>query len=603
MNIFNTKFVLARQDTATDADFIYIDRVVAHEYFHNWTGNRVTCRDWFQLSLKEGLTVFRDQEFGADEHNRSTSRINEVRHLRAIQFPEDAGPMAHPVRPTSYVEINNFYTPTVYDKGAEVVRMIQTLIGKDAFRLGMDTYFQRHDGQAVTCDDFVAAMAHASGFDFSQFMNWYSQAGTPHLRVVGVHDAAKQTYALTMTQACAGSPGQAEKLPYLIPVSVALIDADGQAIVQDGKSAQLLLLTQAEQRFEFSGILAPPVPSLLRDFTAPVVLDYDYSDAELVHLLAHDNDAFNRWEAGQRLFGRLILAATQRLSEGASAAELSWPPQLVLATRRLLTDPNLDLAYKAEVLTLPSEATLAEQMALVDPENLHLARCSLAHFLATALAAEFAQLYAALTPSHAYRPDADGVGQRRLRNLALSYLNELDLAEYRKLAQQQFEQADNMTDQFAALSVLANLPGFAGRAALAAFYTRWQDEALVVDKWLAVQSGSRLPNVLSDVERLIGDPAFDIKNPNKVYALIRNFGSNHRHFHSADGAGYRFMARQIVTIDKFNPQVASRLARSFDRWKRFDFGHQAHARAALESVVQTPGLSSGVIEILTKSLA
>lgn len=603
LNIFNTKFVLARQDTATDADFIYIDRVVAHEYFHNWTGNRVTCRDWFQLSLKEGLTVFRDQEFGADEHNRSTSRINEVRHLRAFQFPEDAGPMAHPVRPSSYVEINNFYTATVYDKGAEVVRMIQTLIGKDAFRRGMDVYFERHDGQAVTCDDFVAAMAHASGFDFSQFMNWYSQAGTPHLRVAGVHDAIRQTYTLSMTQSCAGSPGQTEKRPYLIPVSVALIDQDGHELMQDGKRTQLLLLTQAEQQFEFTGVVAPPVPSLLRDFTAPVILDYDYSDADLIHLLAHDTDAFNRWEAGQRLFGRLILAAAERLSTGAAAAELAWPDQLVLATRRVLLDPNLDFAYKAEVLTLPVESTLAEQMAVVDPESLYLARCSLLQFLSAGLAADLAELYTMLSPGQAYRPDTASIGKRRLRNLALGYLNELDAADYRRLAQHQFEQADNMTDQFVALSVLANLPGFAGRAALAAFYKQWQHEALVVDKWLAVQSGSRLPNVLSEVERLTGDPAFDIKNPNKVYALIRNFGANHRHFHAANGSGYRFMAKQIAILDPINPQVAARLARTFDRWKRFDAGRQVHARAALESIAQTPGLSSGVLEIIDKSLA
>jgi aminopeptidase N len=603
LNIFNTKFVLARQDTATDADFIYIDRVVAHEYFHNWTGNRVTCRDWFQLSLKEGLTVFRDQQFGADEHNRSTSRINEVRQLRAIQFPEDAGPMSHPVRPSSYVEINNFYTATVYDKGAEVVRMIHTLIGKEAFRRGMDTYFARHDGQAVTCDDFVAAMAQASGFDFSQFMNWYSQAGTPLLRVVGRHEAATQTYTLTMTQSCAPSADQPEKRPYLIPVSVALFDADGRALPQDGKRERLLLLTEMEQQFVFKDVASPPVPSLLRDFTAPVILDYDYSDAELMLLLAHDDDAFNRWEATQRLFGRLILAATDRLIFGASLSELTWPHQLVLATRRLLADVGIDPAYKAEVLSLPSESTLAEQMVMVDPENLHLARCSLIYFLASNLATEFAQLYASLTPTSAYQPDSDGIGQRRLRNVSLSYLNELDNAEYRHLAQKQFEQADNMTDQFSALSVLANIPGEAGRAALAKFYSQWKNEALVVDKWLAVQSGSRLPNVLAEVERLIGDPAFDIKNPNKVYSLIRNFGANHRYFHAADGNGYRFMARQIVTIDKINPQVAARLARTFDRWKRFDETHKMHSRAALESILQTPGLSSGVEEIVAKSFA
>ncbi len=603
LNIFNTKFVLARQDTATDNDFLAIDRVVAHEYFHNWTGNRVTCRDWFQLSLKEGLTVFRDQQFGSDEHNRYTSRIQDVRQLRAIQFPEDAGPMAHPVRPTSYLEINNFYTPTVYDKGAEVVRMIHTLIGVDAFRRGMDTYFSRHDGQAVTCDDFVAAMADASGFNFAPFMRWYSQAGTPHVRVVGVHDATKQTYTLTMTQSCAPSAGQPNKSSYLIPITVALFDPDGQAVLQNGKAVQVLLLTQPVQDFVFANVAKAPVPSLLRDFSAPVILDYEYSDSDLLHLLAHDSDAFNRWEAGQRLFGRLILAAANRLTAGDPLSSLVWPPQLVLAIRRLLLDTQIDAGYKAELLMLPSESTLAEQMAIVDAENLYLARCAFGQFLATSLTREFAQLYHALAPTQAYRPDTAGVGQRRLRNLCLSILNELDEAEYHTLAQQQFNQADNMTDQFAALVVLANAPGDAGRVALAAFYERWQAEALVVDKWLAVQSGSRLPNTLAEVERLAQGEIFDIRNPNKVYALIRNFGANHRHFHAADGSGYRFMAKHIAILDPINPQVASRLARSFDRWKRFDAEHQAHARAALESVLQVPGLSSGVFEIVDKSLA
>lgn len=607
LNIFNTKYVLARQDTATDTDFLAIDRVVAHEYFHNWTGNRVTCRDWFQLSLKEGLTVFRDQQFGNDEHNRYTSRIMDVRQLRAVQFPEDAGPMAHPVRPTSYLEINNFYTPTVYEKGAEVVRMIHTLIGKDAFRRGMDTYFARHDGQAVTCDEFVAAMAHASGFDFAPFMRWYNQAGTPHVRVVGVHDAAAQTYTLTMTQSCAPSAGQPDKSPYLIPITVALFDPDGQTVLQNGEAAQVLLLTQPEQDFVFTGVAnavtSAPVPSLLRNFSAPVILEYEYSNADLLHLLAYDSDAFNRWEAGQRLFGRLILAAAARLSAGEPLSALTWPSQLVLATRHLLLDTQIDFAYKAELLILPSESTLAEQMTVVDAENLYLARLAFGQFLATNLASEFAHLYTTLAPTQAYRPDTAGVGQRRLRNLCLSILNELDEPEYRNFAQQQFAQADNMTDQFAALVVLANAPGDAGRAALAAFYERWQHEVLVVDKWLAVQSGSRLPNALAEVERLADSAIFDIKNPNKVYALIRNFGANHRHFHAADGSGYRFMAKQIALLDPINPQVASRLARSFDRWKRFDAQHQAHARAALESVLQISGLSGGVFEIVGKSLA
>jgi aminopeptidase N len=599
LNIFNTKYVLARADVATDVDFENIDRVVAHEYFHNWTGNRVTCRDWFQLSLKEGLTVFRDQEFGADMHSRETARIREVRGLRAAQFPEDAGPMAHPVRPATYLEINNFYTATVYEKGAEVVRMIQTLIGQAAFRRGIDIYFERHDGQAVTCDDFVAAMAAASGFDFSPFMTWYRQAGTPQVTAQGTYDAAAQRYTLRLQQRCAPTPGQPEKAPYLIPVAVGLLGPDGADLpLGEGQTTRVLQLSSAEQVFVFEHIAQPPVPSLLRNFSAPVQLDYAYSEAELAHLLAHDNDAFNRWEAGQRLFGQLILAAAAKLSAGESPL---WPASVIAAARQVLLGDG-DPAFIAEALTLPGEATLAEQMPVLDPEALFLARSGLAQALAEGLASEFAALYARLAPSGPYQPETAAAGRRRLRNLCLAYLNELDVPAYRALAQQQFAQADNMTDQFAALSVLANAPGEEGPAVLEAFYARWQHEALVVDKWLAVQAGSRLPGTLAQVEKLTAHAAFERKNPNKVYALVRTFGANHRHFHAADGSGYRFIAGQIAALDPLNPQVASRLARCFDRWKRFDAGHQAHARAALEALRQQPGLSRDVFEIVDKAL-
>ncbi len=599
LNIFNTKYVLARADVATDVDFENIDRVVAHEYFHNWTGNRVTCRDWFQLSLKEGLTVFRDQEFGADTHSRETARIREVRGLRAAQFPEDAGPMAHPVRPESYLEINNFYTATVYEKGAEVVRMIQTLIGREAFRRGMDLYFERHDGQAVTCDDFVASMADASGFDFIPFMTWYRQAGTPKVTAHGAYDASAQRYTLTLAQTCASSPGQAEKTPYLIPVAVGLVGPEGRDLnLGDELTTRILHLTEPEQCFVFENIPVKPVPSLLRNFSAPVVLAYDYSEAELAHLLAHDSDPFNRWEAGQRLFGQLILKAAARLSKGEAC---DWPNSVVDTVRKVLLGDG-DPAFIAEVLTLPGEATLAEQMAVVDPEALHLARSSLAGTLAKGLADEFSGLYAKLAPAGSYRPETAEAGRRRLRNLCLAYLNELDFAEYRALARQQFERADNMTDQFAALSVLANAPGPDGEAVLEAFYARWKNEALVVDKWLSVQSSSRLPGTLARVESLMRHAAFDIKNPNKVYALVRTFGANHRHFHAADGSGYRFIVDQIATLDPINPQVASRLARCFDRWKRFSPERQSHARLALEALRQQPGLSRDVFEVVDKAL-
>ena len=607
LNIFNTKYVLARADVATDVDFENIDRVVAHEYFHNWTGNRVTCRDWFQLSLKEGLTVFRDQEFGADTHSRETARILEVRGLRAAQFPEDAGPMAHPVRPATYLEINNFYTATVYEKGAEVVRMIHTLIGKAAFRRGIDLYFERHDGQAVTCDDFVAAMGanlpSDAGFDFTPFMVWYRQAGTPKVTARGEYDVAAQRYTLTLAQSCPTTPGQAEKAPALMPIAIGLVGPDGCDLPLGGTaekpvSTRILHLAESVQTFVFENIPVAPVPSLLRNFSAPVVLEYAYTEAELAHLLAHDSDPFNRWEAGQRLFGELIRKAAVGLERGAA---IDWPASVLHAARKVLVSTS-DPAFIAEALSLPGEATLAEQMDVVDPEALHQARTGLARYLAAGLEDDFARLYRALEPTDAYQPETGQVARRRLRNLCLSYLNELDLAPYRALARQQFDAADNMTDQFAALSVLANAPGDEGESALAAFYERWQNEALVVDKWLGVQSGSRLSGTLARVERLTQHPAFDPKNPNKIYALIRNFGANHRHFHAADGSGYRFIAAQIAMLDPVNPQVASRLARCFDRWKRFDSVRQGHAKAALESLRQQAGLSRDVFEVVDKAL-
>ncbi|KXB31875.1 aminopeptidase N [Dechloromonas denitrificans] len=592
LNIFNTKYVLARADVATDVDFENIDRVVAHEYFHNWTGNRVTCRDWFQLSLKEGLTVFRDQEFGADLHNRQTARIREVRGLRAAQFPEDAGPMAHPIRPASFVEINNFYTSTVYEKGAEVIRMIQTLIGRDGFRAGMDEYFRRHDGQAVTCEDFVAAMAAASGFDFTQFMRWYNQPGTPHLAVDSVFEAKTGRYTLHIKQS---NPRASDNHPYLIPIRIALFDAGGQIIAGSDRT---LLLTENSQQFHFDGIAAEPVPSLLRDFSAPVVLDYAYTPQQLTLLLAHESDPFNAWEAGQRLASTLILDATAAIAAGQAPV---WPASFVDAARRLLqTQAERGAAFVAEALTLPGESTLAEALDIVDPDALHAARNSLRRHLAEQLEGEFAGLYAGLAPHGAYTPSSEEAGRRALRNTCLAYLLELNTPAVRQLALQQFRSADNMTDQFAALAALAQTECTERETALAEFYQRWQHEALVVDKWLAVQSGSRLPDTLATVKRLTGHPAFDIGNPNKVYALLRNFGANLARFHTP--AGYAFLAEQTQLLDGKNPQVASRLARCFDRWKKFDGERQKHARLALESIRDHQGLSRDVLEIVNRAL-
>ncbi|MBS1191760.1 MAG: aminopeptidase [Rhodocyclaceae bacterium] len=607
LNVFNTKYVLARPDVATDADYENIDRVVAHEYFHNWTGNRVTCRDWFQLSLKEGLTVFRDQEFGADMYSRAVSRIREVRGLRAGQFPEDAGPMAHPVRPESYMEINNFYTATVYQKGAEVVRMIHTLIGAEAFRRGMDLYFERHDGQAVTCEDFVAAMADASGMDFTRFKRWYSQAGTPRVKARGEYDSAAKRYVLTLSQSCAPSPGQPEKLAYHIPVAVGLVGADGSDLplrlegqAGQGETRRVLSLVGSEQQFVFEDVPAQPVPSLLRDFSAPVALDMDYSDDELVHLLAHDSDPFNRWEAGQRLAGRLILAAAEVIAAGGTP---HWPESFAAAAGRVLRRAEVDPAFAAEMLVLPTEATLAEQMEVVDPDALHAARQGLRLFLSNRLESHFRKLYAELATAGAYRPDAADMGRRALRNLCLAYLALPDTPETRALAVKQFETADNMTDQFAALADLAQSEGLERVSALAAFHDRWQNEVLVMDKWLAVQAGSRRTGTLEDVKALTRHPAFDLRNPNKVYALLRTFGANHVRFHAADGSGYRFLAELILELDAINPQVAARLARCFDRWRKFDKGRQEHARVALGRMRGAAGLSRDVFEVVNRALS
>ncbi len=588
LNIFNTKYVLARPDVATDIDYQNIDRVVAHEYFHNWTGDRVTCRDWFQLSLKEGLTVFRDQEYGADMYSRPVQRIQEVRGLRSAQFPEDAGPMAHPVRPQSYMEIRNFYTMTVYEKGAEVVRMQHTLLGPDLFRKGMDLYFERHDGQAVTTDDFVAAMQDASGIDLTQFKRWYDQAGTPVLDISGEYDEAAKRYTLTVKQSCPPTPGQPEKLPFHIPFAVGLVGPDGTDF-----ASRLVSLKAAEEVIVFEDIPAKPVPSILRGFSAPVIARVPYTEAELAHLMAHDSDAFNRWEAGQRLATGLLLGGTK-----------AAPRSFIDAWARVLKDAAQDPAFASEALGLPSETTLAEQMDVVDPDALHAARNGLRRQLAGALREALLATYRSMTIDAPYSPDSASAGKRSLKNLCLGVLMELDDAEVRALCVKQFETADNMTDAMAALTLLTNTDCPERAPALESFHARWKDEPLVVDKWLAVQATARLPGTLAEVKRLTAHPAFDIKNPNKIYSLIRAFvAANHVRFHAADGGGYAFAADQVIAIDTLNPQVAARVARCFDRWKKFDAGRQAHAKAALERVLGTDGLSRDVAEIVGKALA
>ena len=565
LNIFNTKYVLARADTATDVDYSNIDRVVAHEYFHNWTGNRVTCRDWFQLSLKEGLTVFRDQEYGADTYSRALTRIQEVRALRAAQFPEDAGPMQHPVRPQSYVEIRNFYTMTVYEKGAEVVRMQHTLLGEEKFQAGMKLYFKRHDGQAVTCDDFVQAMQDASGVDLSQFRRWYDIAGTPTIHATG--ELRDGIYTLKLKQSM--NP------PFHIPFAVKI-----------GEHETVLSLKKPEESFDFK-VSTKPVPSLLRGFSAPVILNYAYTEDDLLHLMAHDDDPFNRWEAAQRL------ATSTILDRGGLPS-----PAFVAAARNLLNDP--DPAFAAEALNLPSETFLAEQMDVVDPDRLHESRNRLRRELARALKEDLVSVYEKLRVKGRYSPDPVSAGRRALRNLCLGYLVELGESS---AAYAQFRSADNMTETMAALGALANVECPERQPALDAFYAKWQNEPLVVDKWLAVQAASRLPGTLARVNELLSHPAFDIKVPNKVYALIRGFAANHVRFHAADGAGYAFLADQVIALNAINPQVAARMARGFDRWRKFDERRKANARAALERIRDSKDLSKDVEEIVSKALS
>ena len=608
LNIFNTKYVLARPDTATDTDYQNIDRVVAHEYFHNWTGNRVTCRDWFQLSLKEGLTVYRDQEFGEDLHSRAVTRIQEVRTLRVAQFPEDAGPMAHPIRPASYAEINNFYTATVYEKGAQIIRMIETLIGRDTFRKGMDLYFARHDGQAVTCEEFVQAMQDASHVDLSQFRRWYARAGTPRLKASGTYDAAAQRYTLTLSQSLAPTAYEArlkeagiavEEGPLHIPVAIGLVLPDGQ----DAFPTRVLSLNSTTQTFVFDAVPAQPVASLLRGFSAPVHLDFDQNDAELAHLMAHDSDPFNRWEAGQRLATRVLLAGIK-----VDAGNTAWiPDSLVAAFARLLDDASADPAFIAEALALPAEAVLAEEVVaqghIIEPEAIFAARLSLRRHLATQLQDRFEARWQALAPTEPYAPEGAQVGRRALRNACLAYLAEADIAAMTPRLMAQCRDGGNMTDVQAALAILAQFDIAERDTALVGFYDRWKDEALVVDKWLSVQATTRLPGTVARVRELMRHPAFDLKNPNKVYALVRAFcGANPRHFHAADGSGYTLAADVVIELQATNPQVASRIARSFDRWKQFDAGRQAPARAALERIRDTTDLARDVAEVIGNAL-
>ncbi len=607
LNIFNSKYVLARQETATDTDFVNVEAVIAHEYFHNWTGNRVTVNSWFQLSLKEGLTVLRDQLFTADMNSAAVERIDSVRVLRSGQFPEDAGPMAHPVRPQSYIEMNNFYTATVYEKGAEVLRMMRTIIGPDAFRKGMDLYFERHDNSAVTTDDFAAAMADASGVDLIQFKLWYDQAGTPEIHVSREHDADTGVFTLTISQEIPDTPGQTNKKPMHIPVLAALFAADGTQLALQlegedapGASERVLHLKEAKQVFRFVNLPEEPLPSLLRGFSAPVRLNTDLTHEELSFLMSRDSDSFNRWEAGQQLATDLLLALVEDYQAG---RELSCDPVIVDAFREILGNPDLDKALAAQTLTLPGAGYLAELVDVVDPEAIHEAGQFLRRALGEALRSEFEAVYASNHIDAAFDIDPESMGRRALANVALAYIMTQKDDSARALAQKQFETADNMTDSLSALGIL-NAHDVPERAkALAAFAEKWMDDELVMDKWFSTQAWSPLPNALEDVKGLMEHPAWDALNPNKVRALISAFAyGNPLHFHAKDGSGYRFIADQVINLGKSNPQVAARLVGCFNRWTKFDAERQALMRAELERILAEPELSANVFEIVSKAL-
>ncbi|PAU89029.1 aminopeptidase N [Pseudomonas sp. WN033] len=609
LNIFNSSCVLAHPDTATDLAFQRVEAVVAHEYFHNWSGNRVTCRDWFQLSLKEGFTVFRDAEFSADMNSRTVKRIEDVTFLRANQFAEDAGPMAHPVRPDSFIEISNFYTLTVYEKGAEVVRMLHTLCGAEGFRKGTDLYFERHDGQAVTCDDFVKALEDANGLDFSQFKRWYSQAGTPRLEVHSHWDAATGQFSLLCKQSCPPTPGQSEKLPFVIPLRMALLDSEGQEMPLKlvGESAArgnetVLALTEAEQVFTFEGLAEEPLPSLLRGFSAPVKLNYPYSRDDRVFLAKHDPDGFNRWEACQALAVDVMQGLVDIHRAG---RPLLADQRLIEVYRTLLADNALDPAMVAEMLRLPSEAYLVELAEVADVEAIHLVRETLRRELALALRSEMLARWRQLNVAEPYSAEATAMARRSLKNTLLGYLMIEAGDDMLAACVRQFVEANNMTDRQAALVALVNSPfEEAKQAALAQFAERWQGYPLVMDQWFSVQAICGLSGALERVEALMQHPAFNLRNPNKVRALIGAFANqNLIGFHRADGAGYRFLAERIIELNALNPQIASRLTTPLTRWRKFDSARQGLMRAELERIMALEGLSPDVYEVVSKSLA
>ncbi len=603
LNVFNTKYVLAKPETATDTDYEGIEAVIAHEYFHNWTGNRVTCRDWFQLSLKEGLTVYRDQEFSADQGSRAVNRIGDVRALRASQFREDAGPLAHPVQPDSYLAIDNFYTATIYNKGAEVIRMMATIIGREAFRRGMDLYFARHDNQAVTINDFVAAMADASGIDLDRFKRWYHQAGTPEITIDDTYDAAEKRYTLTVTQTTPPTPGQPDKQPLVIPLAMGLLDGNGQELATRLESeavartgTRILLATEATSRFTFVDVASPPVPSLLRGFSAPVKLS-GMSNERLRFLAEHDTDSFVRWESGQQFATHILLDMIKGETD-------TIDPAVLDAMRATLAGATDDPGLAAEALALPGEAFLADQMTIVTPDAIHAMRNKVRLAIANALRDSFASIYEQLTETGPYQSSGPAVGRRSLRNICLAYLCASGDAGSAKRAKAQFDVGGNMTDALAALGVLSTIDAPERTEALRIFHETWRHDPLVLDKWFTLQAMSPLPNTLSAVRALTTHADFDLRNPNRARSLIGGFCSgNQVRFHAADGGGYDFLADMIIRLDPANGQLAARMVSPLGQWRRFDVERQGRMKAALTRVLELKGLSTNTYEMVSKSLA
>lgn len=603
LNIFNTKFVLADSRTATDTDFEGIESVVGHEYFHNWTGNRVTCRDWFQLSLKEGLTVFRDQEFSGDRASRAVRRIENIRLLRQHQFPEDAGPTAHPVRPASYEEMNNFYTMTVYEKGAEVVRMYHTLLGEEGFQKGMKLYFQRHDGQAVTCDDFRAAMADANGINLDEFALWYSQAGTPVLEAEG--RLKNNVFELTIKQTVPPTPDMADKQPMMIPVKIGLLNRNGEAVAFDyqGKRATeaVLLLTEAEQTFPLEGVTEAVVPSLLRGFSAPVHLNYPYSDDDLLLLLAHDSDAFTRWEAAQTLYRRAVAANLAALSDGIG---LPKHEKLLAAVEKVISDDLLDNAFKALLLGVPSEAELWDGTENIDPLRYHQAREALLDTLAVHFLQKWHELnrQAAKQENQSYGYSPEAAGWRTLRNVCRTFVLRADPAHIETVAEKYGEMAQNMTHEWGILSAVNGNESDTRNHLLAQFADKFSDDALVMDKYFTLVGSSRRSDALQQVQTALQHPKFSLENPNKARSLIGSFSRNVPHFHAEDGSGYRFIADKVIEIDRFNPQVAARLVQAFNLCNKLEPHRKNLVKQELQRIRAQEGLSKDVGEIVGKIL-